>query len=268
MLKRFCHPAIALTCLIASLTSPCLGAERPSADYVDPLTGMEFMAIPGGSFIMGSKDDDRTHPLREVTIKPFLFGRYEVTFDQYAKFCADTGRLIPADNGWGTADRPVINVTWEDAISFTKWLSEKAEKPYRLPSEAEWEFAARGGAATSYPWGDEIGKTLANCNGCGSQWDNLSTAPVGSFAPNGYGLYDVVGNVYEYCLDGQAFSYEGAPSDGSPRPVDPARGWVISRGGSWKQPVREMPVTRRCWEKKGDGHPEIGFRVLLERPGQ
>lgn len=257
------------------LTPFVFSEEVPTADYIDPLTGMEFMEIPGGSFVMGDNDDELASPEHMVTVKPFLMGRYEVTFEQYNKFCASTGRLTPVNQGWGMGSRPVINVSWEDAVAFTEWLSEKSEKNFRLPTEAEWEFAARGGADTRYPWGDEIGRNNANCQGCGSQWDNRMTAPVGSFSPNGYGLYDVIGNVYEWCFDKHHDNYGGAPSDGS--------AWIeqkdsiymsdrekryendrINRGASWYQPLKEMAVTRRCWDKPDVSSSEFGFRVLLD----
>lgn len=255
-----------LPCLLAALTFPAFAAERQPADYTDPVTGMEFMAIPGGTFLMGNVEDDNAKPVHEVTIKPFLLGRFEVTFEQYAKFCSSTGRLIPSDSGWGMANRPVINVTHQDAVDFTKWLSEKTGKTFRLPSEAEWEYAARGGAATKFPWGDEIGKNQANCIGCGSEWDGRMTAPAGSFAPTSYGLYDMVGNVYEWALDAVHYDYNGAPSDGSAWMATSVNGQHrINRGGSWMRPVREMPVARRCWDGMDEKRNEVGFRVLMEK---
>ena len=107
-----------------------------------------------------------------------------------------------SDSGWGRGRRPVIDVTWDDAQTYVAWLSKITGKPYRLLTEAEYEYAARAGTETAYPWGDEIGDgTMANCDGCGSQWDNKQTAPVGSFAANGFGLYDMVGNVWEWTED-------------------------------------------------------------------
>ncbi|NJC88022.1 MAG: formylglycine-generating enzyme family protein [Desulfuromonas sp.] len=251
-----------LLCLLAGLTLPAFAVDRPPADYTDPVTGMEFMAIPGGTFTMGDNQDKTASPAHEVTIKPFLLGRFEVTFEQYAKFCSSTGRLIPSDSGWGMADRPVINVSWQDAVDFTKWLSEKSGKTFRLPSEAEWEYAARDGAKTQFPWGDEIGVNRANCNGCGSPWDGRMTATVGSFTPNSYSLYDMIGNVYEWCLDARHDNYLGAPADGSAW-EDAKENFHMTRGGSWYLPPAEMTIIRRCWAN--DGRREIGFRVVLEK---
>ncbi len=129
----------------------------------------------------------------------------------------------------------MINVSWDDAQAYVKWLSSVTGKPYRLLSEAEYEYAARGGSETTYPWGDKIkldGKTMANCGGCGSQWDNRQTAPVGSFPANRFGLYDMVGNVSAWTEDCWHASYEGAPADGSPWTSGDCNTRVV-RGGSW-----------------------------------
>ena len=254
-------------CLLAVVFLLFTSTLAFSADYTDPVTGMEFMAIPGGVFIMGDNQYKLSTPEHEVTIQPFLMGRHEVTFDQYAKFCSDTERQLPSDEGWGKEDRPVINVTWRDAAAFAEWLSEKTGKNFRLPSEAEWEFAARGGTKTTYPWGDLFVMNRANCDGCGSNWDKQSTAPVGSFKPNGYGLYDMIGNVYEWCMDMyQVYSYQGAPTDGSAWSDFPEeeRLQSIQRSASWRQPVDEMKVTQRCYVSADEGNYEGGFRLALD----
>ena len=126
-----------------------------------------------------------------------------------------TATAVSATTALGRGRQPVINVTWDDAQRYVAWLSKMTGKPYRLLSEAEWEYAARAGTQTAYSWGDEIGKGNANCNGCGSQWDNKQTAPVGSFAPNAFGLYDMHGNVWEWVEDCFHDNYNGAPEDGS-----------------------------------------------------
>jgi len=159
--------------------------------------------------MMGSPETDTNgysdeRPPHQVTFaKPFAVGKYAITFAEWDACVAAGGcggyRL--EDRGWGRANRPVIDVSWEDAKSYAAWLSTKTGKPYRLLSEAEWEYAARAGSTTRYFWGDEIGRNRANCNGCGSQWDNQQTAPTGSFAPNAFGLYDMHGNVWQWVED-------------------------------------------------------------------
>lgn len=264
-MRKAASRSIAITLgLLATLSLPAFSADRPPADYTDPVTGMEFMAIQGGTFMMGNSGDDFAKPVHEVKVKPFLLGRFEVTFEQYAKFCSSNGRLIPSDSGWGMSERPVINVSWMDAIDFTKWLSEKTGKIFRLPSEAEWEYAARGGTTTKFPWGDEKGRNQANCRDCGSQWDNRMTSPTGSFSPNGYGLYDMTGNVYEWCQDIQHSNYRGAPLDASPWLTDGKAGERVDRGGSWYRPASEMDVSARCSDKAELRNNEIGFRVVME----
>lgn len=251
--------------LLCAAVLPWPALAKDEIAYVDPVTRMEFVAVPGGSFLMGDPTDELARPVREVKVKPFLIGRYEVTFAQYAIFCAATKRKLPGDEGWGMGNRPVINVSWHDAVDFTKWLSAKSGRTFRLPSEAEWEYAALGGVSTRFPWGNEFRQHLANCKECGSKWDNRSTAPVGSFKPNAYGLYDVVGNVYEWCLDLMHLNYVGAPTDGSP--------WVtggnpleerVYRGASYQQPKKEMTIAKRCWGEPTVRDNEHGFRVLLE----
>ena len=132
---------------------------------------------------MGSTDYDWSSPVHDVKIdSPFALGRHEVTFAEWDACVAAGGcSHTPEDEGWGRDDRPVINVSWEDAQQYVAWLSGVTGATYRLPSEAEWEYAARAGTTTRYFWGDEIGENRANCDGCGSEWDNRQTAPVGSF---------------------------------------------------------------------------------------
>jgi formylglycine-generating enzyme required for sulfatase activity len=119
------------------------------------------------------------------------------------------------DSGFGRGRHPVINVSWDDAQRYAAWLSRMTGKPYRLLSEAEFEYAARAGTRTVYPWGDELGKDNANCGDCGSTWDNRQPSPVGSFAANRFGLHDLHGNVWQWVEDCYHGDYEGAPQDGS-----------------------------------------------------
>lgn len=266
MLRMICRSAAILLCLLASLAPPSFSAERPPADYIDPITGMEFVAIPEGTFVFGNNQAEWAPPEQEVSVAPFLLGRYEVTFDQYAKFCASTGRILPADKGWGMGNRPVIGVTWDDAVAFTKWLSEQTGRTFRLPTEIEWEHAARGGVKTTYPW-DETATSppYANCRNCGSEWDGKMTAPVGSFASNGYGLYDVVGNVFEWCLDGTHAGDIGKPGEdilkSSISGEPPMR---IQRSSSYLEPLKSWALSRRYKDRPSAVEPEYGFRVLLE----
>jgi formylglycine-generating enzyme required for sulfatase activity len=178
----------------------------------------------------------------------------------------------PEDGGWGRDNRPVINVSWNDATKeYLPWLNRKTEKTYRLLTEAEWEYAARAVTSasavhTTYSWGNDVGKNQANCAVCGSQWDNRQTAPVGSFKPNAFGLYDMHGNVWQWIQDCWHDNYQGTPIDGS--------GWVTSctdgsrrvmRGGSWYYNPRAPPLYLRAAYRSGhsadDRFADVGFRV-------
>ncbi len=139
----------------------------------------------------------------------------------------------PDDLGWGRGDRPVVHVSWQDAKTYVRWLSRKTGKTYRLLSEAEWEYAARASSRTMFPWGNSMGSGYANCDGCGSVWDDDMTAPVGSFAPNAFGLHDMHGNVYEWVEDCWHSNYVGAPSDGSAWTSGGVCQIRILRGGSY-----------------------------------
>lgn len=252
-----------ISTLLSFITTTSLAASTPKPETIG---GVEFVFIKGGSFVMGDilRKDKLASPPHRVTVGDFWIGKYEVTFDQYDKFCEATKREKPSDEDWGRGDRPVINVTWHDAVAFTQWLSKKTGKMFRLPSESEWEYAARGGSGKQlkYPWGNDIGKALTNCRDCGSKWDKKMTAPVGSFAPHGYGIYDLTGNVYEWTMDAWHDNYENAPDDGTAWDGEPDK--RANRGGSWYDRSDNIYVYQRCWGFADKPHREYGFRVLLQ----
>ena len=165
--------------------------------------------------------------------RPFAIGKFELTFEEWGA-CFDDGgcERTPDDHKWGRGRRPVINITWKDAKTYVKWLSAKTGKTYRLPTEAEWEYAAHAGTTTEFFWGDKVGKNLANCRDCGSKWRKKGSAPVGSFAPNPFGLYDMHGNIWEWIEDCWTPTHEGAPADGRARLDRDCRSRVM-RSGSW-----------------------------------
>ena len=194
--------------------------------------------------------------------RPFAVGKYEGDVRPNG-----TRAWRPAAAGAGRAIRvgaaavvPVVNVNWNGAKAYVRWLSDKTGKQYRLLSEAEWEYAARGGTTTRYSWGDDIDRNRANCEGCGSRWDDKQTAPVGSFAANPFGLYDVHGNVWEWVEDCGNRSYAGAPSDGRAWTRGDCRRRVL-RGGSWVDIPRYLRSAFRFGGRSGNRSSNWGFRV-------
>jgi formylglycine-generating enzyme required for sulfatase activity len=183
-----------------------------------------------------------------------------VTFEEWDA-CVAAAACPRVPDSWGRGQMPVINVSWRDAKQYVGWLSRLTGKEYRLLTEAEWEYAARAGAETRYSWGDGLGKGNANCDGCGSRWDLEQTAPVGSFKPNAFGLYDMHGNVWEWVEDSWHDNYDSAPTDGSAwlRRDDP--NYPVVRGGSWRndsETVRAAVRARRIFAVRFD---TLGFRV-------
>ena len=225
----------------------------------------EMVVIPAGSFQMGCVSgidcDGDEKPVHEVKIDSFALSKYEVTFEEYDAFTDATGRERANDEGWGRGLRPVINVSWYDAMAYAEWLSGQIGDRYRLPTEAEWEYAARAGSTTAYSWGDSIGRNRANCNGCASLWDGERTALVGSFKANGWGLYDMHGNVREWVQDCWNANYEGAPTDGT--------AWLsgdcdkrVLRGGSWYFGPRSLRSAYRSRHTAEDRYYDaFGFRI-------
>ena len=230
--------------------------------------GPELVVIPPGEFLRGDTRGDGDPDERPVTAvripHGFALGRYEVTFEEYDSFCEATGRPKPSDEGWGRGRRPVVNVSWRDAVAYAQWLSEQSGARYRLPTSAEWEYAARAGGQARYPWGDELGRDRANCAGCGSPWDGVAVAPVGRFDPNAFGLYDVAGNVWEWVEDCWHPSYENAPRDGSAYTTGGECDKRVVRGGSWSTPPTELRSANRWRDFNVRTSDDIGFRIARD----
>ena len=220
---------------------------------------LEMVRIAPGTFQMGSPTSEQGRysnegPVHEVTIcQGFYLGKYEVTQAQWEAVMGSTPSYFK-----GCGDCPVERVSWEDAQAFIRKLNAtEGEDRYRLPSEAEWEYAARAGTTTRYSWGDEIGRNRANCSGCGSQWDGKETAPVGSFPANAWGLHDMHGNVWEWVQDCWNGSYQGAPADGSAWERGDCSRRVL-RGGSEMYYPRYLRTAGRgrltsVYRRKGNG---------------
>jgi len=212
--------------------------------------------IKAGSFQMGSNDGrDNEKPVHEVYVDKFAMGQTEVTFAEYDKFAIATSREKPKDRGWGRDKRPVINVSWHDAVAYAKWLSEQTGHTYRLPTEAEWEYAARAGTTTPYSFGDD--DSLDDYAWYGENWNTGSTHPVGEKKPNPWGLYDVHGNVWEWCFD----IYGSYSSESRSNPTGPSGGGR-NRSGS-------RGTTRRLVERQRAVRPcGVSQRLRARRPRQ
>ena len=242
------------------------------AENRKPFIEPAMVFIPPGSFEMGSTEGNADEqPVHTITFEQgFYMAAHEVTFDEYERFCKATDRPAPHDAGWGRGKRPVINVSWDDAGAYAEWLSSVSRRRYRLPGEAEWEYAARAGSETPYSFhgGTEVlcrhgniadktaqskyrSWTVAPCDD-----GHLYTAPVGSFLPNAYGLYDLYGNVKEWCLDWYAPRYDA---------TSPKR-FKTLRGGSWSNLPHSVRSTARAWDAPHVRSYDYGFRLLRELP--
>ena len=264
----------------AALTTPATPAvSAPGSSFRDTLSsggeGPEMVVIPVGRFRMGDLsgagvDDEK--PVHEVVIaRPFALSKYEITFEDYDKF---TYPNMVYDEGWGRGRRPVINVSWDDANEYAAWLSAQTSKRYRLPTEAEWEYAARAGSTTKYHFGDEESQLCRYGNHADTNtdydWRNQScsdgvgkrTAAVGRYQPNAFGLYDVHGNVYEWVQDCWNDSYAGAPGDGSAWTSGEC-GLRVIRGGSWFLPG-DLRSSNRVRFSRAGRISYLGFRLAQD----
>jgi formylglycine-generating enzyme required for sulfatase activity len=189
----------------------------------------------------------------------FWLGETEVTNRQYRLFKPGHDSGDYEGHSLNGDDQPVVEVNWHNAVAYAKWLSRKTGKRFRLPTEAEWEYAARAGTGTARYWGNGIGRNNANCNGCGSRWDNSQTAPVGSFSPNAFGLFDMLGNVYEWTCSQYKKSY-----DGSEQECSVSAGSYSSRGGSWTNFPRWVRAALRSRHFPAYRNYSVGFRLARD----
>ena len=247
--------------------------SQPKIEFRDCSSCPEMVVLPPGQFTMGSPlyeefrhEDEGPRRLVEIGYS-IAVSKFEVTFDQWDTCVAAGGCLEKAsDLGWGRSERPVINVSWDDITKqYLPWLSELTGQIYRLPTEAEWEYVARAGTTTTYWWGNGIksnGKTMANCRGCGSKWDEKQTAPVGSFTANAFGLYDVLGNVREKVQDCYTSSgYRLAPTNGATS-LERLNCKRVERGGAWAWGREGLRVAARYYDGQSDRSRYSGFRVV------
>lgn len=302
MKKVFC--ALLLSLLVMPYLNSSVAAEDKT--FKEPVTGMEFVWIPGGCYEMGcgkwtDNCDDDEYPVHEVCIDGFWMGRYEVTVAQYLKFVKEKNAYQPewleeikgeslkvANDEYYTElgdaltgeNHPVVGIAWEDAVEFAKWLSKRSGKRFRLPTEAEWEYVCRnGGKKEKYTWGngDPVinGKKAANIpdETAGKKhhdwkiWKGYDdgyvyTAPVGSFAPNELGVYDIIGNVWEWIQEGYSSDAYKQHSRKNPVNKDPGVSRVV-RGGSWYYKPWGLRCSNRSYFSPDMGSNAIGFRLVM-----
>jgi formylglycine-generating enzyme required for sulfatase activity len=248
----------------------------------EPLPEMVDIPFTTDAFQVGDSDADWADAIVKAGIKessnigfpatqgtlqePFALGKYEITYLQYDYYVwSQQGAEQPpeypgnAPNESGRGQRAVVNVSWDDAQGYLQWLSTKTGDDYRLPTEVEWEYAARGGTTTGYWWGDEAGKNNANCSDCGSQWGNKFVAPVGSFKPNPFGLYDTAGNVWEWTCSEWQTDFNGSEAECAKPDASNRR---VSRGGSWRSNGVFSRPSARSRDYSDSRNSDVGMRVL------
>jgi len=262
-----------VTILSAALIAGALGPVSSAGSDAERLPGEifrdcpdcpELVIVPSGEFEMGSAVKPTEQPAHRVSIaRNFAIGRREATFAEWER-CVAAGacKFNPPDQGWGRGDRPVTDVSWDDAKEFVGWMSKTTGKPYRLPTEAEWEYAARGGSTTPYWWGQDVGAGRAQCAECGDR-DPGKTMPVGSFRPNAFGLYDTAGNAAEWVEDCWNASYRGAPGDGSAWTSGDCSLRVL-RGGSFGDKALAVRSSARFRYDEDVRYYANGFRVARD----
>ncbi len=256
---------IMLIVVLVHLSANSIAAERQLAG--------EFIDIPEGTFFMGDSSGeggDNEKPAHQVIIKPFQLAKHEVTFAQWDA-CVEDGDCNgyqPDDEGWGRGKHPVINVSWDDAQTYITWLNKKTGGKYRLPSEAEWEYAARAGTTMTYPWGYRASHEYANYGrddlrdkqAIGHErWGNPE--PVGQLPANDFGLYDMHGNVWEWTEDCWHPAYENAPRNGVAWIISGNCSLRVSRGGSFNNRPRNVRSAARTWNNSSFRYNNLGFRL-------
>jgi formylglycine-generating enzyme required for sulfatase activity len=241
-------------------------AAAPQSTIRDCSQCPEMVSIPPGVFEMGSTEMfDFEAPVHQVSIRtPFYIGRREVSFEEWDACLAEGGcKQRPDDRGLGRGRRPVTDLDWDDAKAYTMWLSQKTGHAYRLPTESEWEYVARAGSTTTYPWGKTVEKDKANCIGCTT--DPVKRAiDTGSYKPNAFGIYDMMGNAAEWVEDCWNDNYKGAPADGAPWSKPQCRERVL-RGGSFNNDPRYLRSAARFKYDHDVRFYTNGFRVVREK---
>jgi formylglycine-generating enzyme required for sulfatase activity/class 3 adenylate cyclase len=239
--------------------SPAAPATSPKMQPAPSVREPEMTALRGGSFAMGGNEELSEKPVHQVTIKPFALGKFPVSVREWNECAAAKACGFVAT---GKDDAPITNVSWSDARQYVGWLAEATRKAYRLPTEAEWEYAARGGTQTKFWWGDQFQSGMANCKNCADIPAAEQPIKVGSLKPNPFGLYDMGGGVDQWVEDCWHKNYQGAPLDGSAWVEKECASHVL-RSGSWKNDARSVRPSNRDGYDTNVRYPTHGFRVAL-----
>lgn len=254
----------------------CVALLKQTTEYTETIQdiNIDMLMIKGGAFVMGcnsAKQDckDNALPLHKVILNDFYISKYEITYAQYDLFCKHTGHEKPLDFDWGRSNRPVVYVNWYDATAFCQWLSEISGQTYRLPTEAEWEYAAKGGVKSKgyiYAGSNDVDKVAWVFQDNYSKQDSLAymkTQPVGRKAPNELGLYDMSGNVWEWCNDSYSPDfYKGSPLHHPLNKKEDLK--KVARGGGWESLEKYSLITNRDWDYAKVKDFDLGFRIVKE----
>jgi sulfatase modifying factor 1 len=249
---------------------PHAAAAKERVERAKWVAFADVVPVPGGSFAMGSDEERDSVPVHRIVLDGFLMGRSEVTNGQYDAFLTETNHRRPADpsflKGYSASDSalPVLNVTWDDAMAFCAWLGQKSGRTVRLPTEAEWEYAASGGqSGMKYPWGDDSPQTRARYED--NAPNGAKTAPATLFPPTSFGLLNMAGNVAEWTMDYYSDSYYGTSPAANPQGPATGKDRVV-RGGSWKSADDELFVALRSKRNPVEASDQVGFRIVIETP--
>ena len=258
---------------VLMIFTSCAILRKPSNNYTENILNIniKMVEVKGGNFKMGCDEqrrecEEEDLPMHSVHLNDFYIGKYEITFEEYDLFCKSTGREKPNDNNWGRKNRPVINVNWFDATAFCEWLSKESGKNYRLPTEAEWEYAAKGGVKSRdflYSGSNDIEKVGWCSPDSSKQVNHLihynKTQEVGSKKPNELNVFDMSGNVWEWC----DYGYDRDFYKNSPISNPKGRGIAaVARGGSWRNPAIYCKITNRDYDSRDVKDTNLGFRVV------
>ncbi len=256
-------------------STACLTLKQNTISYTEKINNLKInmIKVEGGTFIMGCNKKERDCtidelPLHKVVLNDFFISRFEITYKQYDLFCKATGRKKVKDFGWGRGKRPIVGVSWYDAEEFCKWLSKISGKTYRLPTEAEWEYAAKGGNKSKgfrYAGSNDIYKVAWFSPYNHQRNDSLKymkTQRVGRKKPNEIGLYDMSGNVWEWCYDNYSkYFYKHSPKE---NPISTKGRLKVARGGGWESTVDYAIITNRDYDFPEKKDSDLGFRIVRE----